>query len=97
MQNKVKRDMEEPRKIYLQVCMECPKEDCKNCQFENLADNVTWCRDRIFKNDKIYISKSYILEWAKKKKAKYDANNDDAVRWGQANAFQQLIDMVNKI
>lgn len=56
--------MEAPEKIYLQVCMECPEEDCKNCRFEDLVDNVTWCKDRIFKNDFEYISKKSLLNWA---------------------------------
>jgi hypothetical protein len=56
--------MRVPDNIYLQVCMECPKEDCKNCRFEDLVDNVTWCRDRIFKNDFEYISKKSLLNWA---------------------------------
>ena len=54
-----------PDKIYLQVCGECPEEDCKNCKFEDLEDNVTWCKDRIYKKDVEYIRKDALMEWAK--------------------------------
>lgn len=92
---KVALTMKVPDKIYLQTCGDCPKEDCENCKFEDLAD-VSWCTERIFKSDRIYISKESLLEWAKKKKAEYDAKNDDAAKWGQVNAFQQLIDKLNR-
>lgn len=55
--------MEAPDKIYLQVCGECPEEDCKNCKFEDLENNVTWCKDRIYKKDIEYIRKDALLEW----------------------------------
>ena len=58
--------MKAPNKIYLQVCGECPEEDCKNCKFEDLEDNVTWCKDRIYKKDKQYIRKDALLELAKR-------------------------------
>lgn len=59
--------MNAPEKIYLQVCGECPEEDCKNCKFEDLEDNVTQCKDRIYKKDIEYIRKDALLEWAKEK------------------------------
>ena len=40
-----------PEKIYLQVCGDCNANDCENCKFEDLEDNVTWCKDKIFDND----------------------------------------------
>ena len=40
--------MKAPEKIYLQVCGDCKDNDCKNCKFEDLEDNVTWCKDEIF-------------------------------------------------
>ena len=55
--------MKAPDKIYLQVCAECPKEDCKNCKFEDLENNVTWCKDRIYKKDIEYIRKDALLKW----------------------------------
>ena len=42
---------EVPDKIYLQVCGDCNANDCDNCKFEDLEDNVTWCKDRIFSKD----------------------------------------------
>ena len=47
--------MEAPDKIYLQICGDCNDNDCENCKFEDLADNVTWCKDKIFKKDIEYI------------------------------------------
>ena len=38
-------------KIYLQVCGDCNNNDCENCKFEDLEDNVTWCKDKIFDKD----------------------------------------------
>ena len=40
-----------PDKIYLQVCGDCNANDCENCKFEDLEDNVTWCKDKIFDKD----------------------------------------------
>ena len=40
-----------PEKIYLQVCGDCNANDCENCKFEDLEDNVTWCKDKIFDKD----------------------------------------------
>ena len=42
---------EAPDKIYLQVCGDCNDNECENCKFEDLEDNVTWCKDKIFKRD----------------------------------------------
>lgn len=54
--------MKAPDKIYLQVCGECQEKDCKNCKFEDLEDNVTWCKDRIYKKDVEYIRKDTLLK-----------------------------------
>lgn len=43
--------MEAPEKIYLQICGDCNDNDCENCKFEDLEDNVTWCKDKIFRKD----------------------------------------------
>jgi len=64
--------MNAPDKIYLQVCGDCPKVDCKNCKFEDLEDNVTWCKDRIFDLDVEYIRKDALLEWAKNLKDRWE-------------------------
>ena len=47
--------MEAPEKIYLQACGDCNDNDCENCKFEDLEDNVTWCKDKIFDKDIEYI------------------------------------------
>ena len=44
-----------PDKIYLQVCGDCNANDCENCKFEDLEDNVTWCKDKIFDKDIEYV------------------------------------------
>jgi len=56
---------EAPEKIYLQVCGDCPQTDCDNCKFEDLEDNITWCKDKIFKNDIEYVRKDAFIEKAK--------------------------------
>ena len=56
--------MEAPEKIYLQVCGDCNANDCENCKFEDLEDNVTWCKDEIFDKDIEYIHKDGFIEKA---------------------------------
>jgi hypothetical protein len=58
--------MEAPEKIYLQVCGDCPQTDCENCRFEELEDNVTLCRDKIFTKDIEYIRTDAFIEKAVK-------------------------------
>lgn len=66
---------EAPMKIYLQVCGDCPQTDCDNCKFEDLEDNITWCKDRIFPKDIEYIRTDAFMEkacvWLKENKDKY--------------------------
>ena len=56
--------MKAPEKIYLQVCGDCNDNDCKNCKFEDLEDNVTWCKDKIFDKDIEYIRTDAFIEKA---------------------------------
>ena len=51
--------MEAPEKIYLQVCGDCQDNECDNCKFEDLEDNVTWCKDKIFDKDIQYTRTDY--------------------------------------
>ena len=51
--------MEAPEKIYLQVCGDCNDNDGDNCKFEDLEDNVTWCKDKIFDKDIQYTRTDY--------------------------------------
>lgn len=67
--------MKAPEKIYLQVCGDCNANDCENCKFEDLEDNVTWCRDKIFEKDIEYIRKDTFIKkvytWLEENKDKY--------------------------
>ena len=56
--------MDAPKKIYLQVCGDCPQTDCDNCKFSDLEDNVTWCKDRIFNKDIEYSRTDSFVEKA---------------------------------
>lgn len=56
--------MEVPEKIYLQVCGDCKDNECKNCKFEDLEDNVTWCKDEIFDKDIEYTRTDVFIEKA---------------------------------
>ena len=49
------------------------------------------------KNDIPYIRKEKLLEWAKERLHHYTQHDDDAVCWGQRNAFQQVIDKINSL
>lgn len=55
-----------PEKIYLQVCGDCPQTDCEGCKFEDLEDNITWCKDKIFDKDIEYTRTDAFIEKAAK-------------------------------
>ena len=59
-----KSSLESPEKIYLQVCGECNANDCENCKFEDLEENITWCKDKIFKKDIEYTRTDAFIEKA---------------------------------
>lgn len=56
--------MKAPEKVYLQICGDCNDNDCRNCKFEDLEYNVTWCRDKIFKKDFEYTRTDAFIEKA---------------------------------
>ena len=56
--------MKAPEKIYLQVCGDCKDNECDNCKFEDLEDNVTWCKDKIFDKDIEYTRTDAFIEKA---------------------------------
>lgn len=58
--------MKAPDKIYLQICGDCNSNDCENCKFEDLEDNVTWWKDKIFKKDVEYTRTDAFIEKSKK-------------------------------
>ena len=64
-----------PEKIYLQVCGDCPQTDCDNCKFEDLEDNITWCKDKIFKNDIEYVRKDAFIKKACDYLMEYEFND----------------------
>jgi hypothetical protein len=53
-----------PEKLYLQVCGNCMANDCENCKFEDLEDDVTWCKDKIFDKDVEYTRTDAFIEKA---------------------------------
>lgn len=71
---------EAPEKIYLQVCGDCPQTDCDNCKFEEMEDNVTWCKDKIFEKDIEYTRTDAFIEraaeWLSKHAKKYYFNKE---------------------
>ena len=69
-----------PEKIYLQVCGDCNDNDCKNCKFEDLEDNVTWCKDKIFEKDIEYIRTDAFIE--KAAQFLYDYNQKQVLKHG---------------
>lgn len=68
--------MKAPEKIYLQACGDCKDNDCKNCTFEDLEENATWCRDRIFEKDIEY--------------TRTDAFIEKACKWLQNHTMKEL-------
>ena len=77
-----------PEKIYLQVCGDCNVNDCENCKFEDLEDNVTWCKDKIFKNDIEYIRTDAFIE--KAENFIYSALNDGIMGTANIKDFLRL-------
>lgn len=60
----------------------------------NFADKMTFCGTVDGEQQIVeFIRKDALLEWAKEELLKLQAlSNNDAVHWGQANAFKQNID-----
>ena len=57
-----------------------------------------WFKDKQVDSDIEYIRKDALLEWAKNELNKLEALSDnDAVYWGQRNAFKQAIDKINSL
>ena len=52
----------EPKKVYLQIGDIWDGTDPELDEFRELVE-VTWCADRIWKNDLEYVSVKLILEW----------------------------------
>lgn len=72
--------MEAPEKIYLQVCGDCNNNDCENCKFEDLEDNVTWCKDKIFDKDIEYTRTDAFI----KKACEWLSDNLQTIRDGKS-------------
>lgn len=78
--------MEAPAKIYIQT----------NAG-ETLSSKWTTIPFRDFENT-AYIRKNALLEWLEQEVLKLDVRSDnDAVAWGQRNAFKQAIDKLNSM
>ena len=76
---------EAPEKIYLQVCGDCPQTDCDSCKFEDLEDNITWCRDRIFPKDIEYTRTDAFIE--KAEEYLYKQLNEGNMECGDIETF----------
>ena len=86
--------MTAPEKIYLQVCGDCNSNDCDNCKFEDLEDNVTWCKDKIFDKDIEYIRKDAFIEkaceWIKENLLKHTYVYEGEVGKGMAVFLEEF-------
>ena len=87
--------MKAPDKIYLQVCGECPEEDCKNCKFEDLEDNVTWCKDRIYKKDIEYIRKDALLAFLNERRR--GLTSGDSFVAGERKMLKEIIEKIESL
>ncbi len=83
--------MKEPEKIYLQACGDCTYNDCDNCKFEDLEDNVTWCKERVFRKDIEYIRTDAFIE--KAEDFLYKNLNDGTIECGD---IEKLIKDMHK-
>ena len=65
-------------------------------EIDTLPPGVT--AKQVFGKDVCYIRKDALMEWAKDELNKLEALSDnDAVHWGQRNAFKQMIDKLNSM
>lgn len=65
-------------------------------EIDTLPPGVT--TKQVFGKDVCYIRKDALMKWATTNRDKLDVLSDnDAVRWGQRNAFQQMIDKLNSL
>lgn len=76
---------EAPEKIYLQVCGDCHQTDCDGCKFEDLEDNVTWAKERIFEKDVEYIRTDALLDQAEE--YIYKQLNEGRIECGDIQRF----------
>lgn len=83
--------MEAPEKIYLQVCGDCNANDCENCKFEDLEDNVTWCKDKIFDNDIEYTRSDAFVERADKFISSFFHPDDTELKKGILDEFHKYM------
>lgn len=83
--------MEAPKKIYLQVCGDCNANDCENCKFEDLEDNVTWCKDKIFDNDIGYTRTDAFIERADKFISSFFHPDDTELKKGVLDEFHKYM------
>lgn len=83
--------MEAPEKIYLQVCGDCNANDCKNCKFEDLEDNVTWCKDKIFDKDIEYTRSDAFVERADKFISSFFHPDDTELKKGILDKFHKYM------
>lgn len=89
-----------PDKIYLQCCGDCPQTDCDGCKFEDLEDNVTWCKDRIFDRDVEYIRKDAIMALldAEKEKTSIGLNEwENGVEHGRMEVITSLTEKIKEL
>ena len=57
-----------------------------------------WHKNSFNEGDVEYIRKDALLEWLEQEVLKLDVRSDnDAVAWGQRNAFKQVIDILNSM
>ena len=83
-----------PDKIYLQVCGDCNANDCENCKFEDLEDNVTWCKDKIFDKDVEYVRTDAFIEkaskWMKQNVVDYLSDTGVAIVFDEWNGIEEF-------
>ena len=85
---------EAPKKIYLQVCGDCPQADCESCKFEDFEDNITWCKDHIFPKDIEYTRTDAFIEKALRFfKTKFDVEDyyDKTINGDRVFSYNKLI------
>lgn len=76
-----------PHKIYLQTGLENNAEMCDDF---NELDGISWCADKIYKDDLQYISVDFIFSRIKELETEYYSENSISIRMNIASKIEEL-------
>lgn len=79
-----------PSKIYIQVGTERPD------VFDPANDEYSWCQDKIWDTDLVFINPDDLVHWASCKKGEHEHDLGDVYNMGYAKAMKDLLSRLVK-